>query len=65
VLMHGYYVVPQWYSATHRVAYKNTLAYPSKLPLYYGATDWIISTWWLKSPAPSPKPSSTPPQPQH
>nr|WP_322043568.1 extracellular solute-binding protein [Paraburkholderia sp. J67] len=49
VLMHGYYVVPQWYSATHRVAYKNTLAYPSTLPLYYGATDWIISTWWLKT----------------
>ncbi|MDR3098099.1 MAG: extracellular solute-binding protein [Paraburkholderia sp.] len=47
VLMHGYYVVPQWYSATHRVAYKNTLAYPAKLPLYYGAIDWIISTWWF------------------
>ncbi|SDB98018.1 extracellular solute-binding protein [Paraburkholderia lycopersici] len=48
VLMHGYYVVPQWYSATHRVAYRNTLAYPAKLPLYYGANDWIISTWWFK-----------------
>ncbi|WP_233272697.1 extracellular solute-binding protein [Paraburkholderia acidisoli] len=48
VLMHGYYVVPQWYSATHRVAYRNTLAYPAKLPLYYGAGDWIISTWWRK-----------------
>ncbi|WP_395067551.1 extracellular solute-binding protein [Paraburkholderia silvatlantica] len=55
VLMHGYYVVPQWYSATHRVAFKNTLAYPAKLPLYYGANDWIISTWWLKSP-PRPQP---------
>jgi len=48
VLMHGYYVVPQWYSATHRVAFRNTLAYPAKLPLYYGANDWIISTWWFK-----------------
>ncbi|WP_415765151.1 extracellular solute-binding protein [Paraburkholderia sp. J10-1] len=55
VLMHGYYVVPQWFSATHRVAFKNTLAYPAKLPLYYGANDWIISTWWLKSP-PRPQP---------
>ena len=54
VLMHGYYVVPQWYSATHRVAYKNTLAYPAKLPLYYGANDWIISTWWFK-PQPGPQ----------
>jgi microcin C transport system substrate-binding protein len=48
LLMHGYYVVPQWYSATHRVAYKHSLAYPEKLPLYYGANDWIISTWWFK-----------------
>jgi microcin C transport system substrate-binding protein len=54
VLMHGYYVVPQWYSATHRVAYKNTLAYPSTLPLYYGAIDWIISTWWLSGEHPPP-----------
>lgn len=48
VLMHGYYVVPQWYSATHRVAYRKSLAYPPTLPLYYGAGDWIISTWWFK-----------------
>jgi microcin C transport system substrate-binding protein len=51
VLMHGYYVVPQWYSATHRIAYKRTLRYPDTLPLYYSAEDWIVSTWWL---APSP-----------
>jgi microcin C transport system substrate-binding protein len=55
VLMHGYYVVPQWFSATHRVAFRNTLAYPAKLPLYYGANDWIISTWWFK-PQPGAKP---------
>jgi microcin C transport system substrate-binding protein len=48
VLMHGYYVVPQWYNATHRVAFRNTLAYPATLPRYYGANDWIISTWWIK-----------------
>jgi microcin C transport system substrate-binding protein len=57
VLMHGYYVVPQWFSAKHRVAYKNTLAYPAKLPLYYGANDWIISTWWFK---PQPGPQAAP-----
>ncbi len=59
VLMHGYYVVPQWYSSTHRVAYRNTLAYPAKLPLYYDATDWILSAWWFK-----PQSQSTP-DPQH
>jgi microcin C transport system substrate-binding protein len=48
VLMHGYYVVPHWYSAKHRVAYRNTLAYPAALPLYYTADDWVTSTWWFK-----------------
>ncbi|CAH2906712.1 MAG: ABC transporter, substrate-binding protein (cluster 5, nickel/peptides/opines) [uncultured Paraburkholderia sp.] len=50
VLMHGYYVVPHWYSATHRVAFKRGLAWPSKLPLYYGAEGWITSTWWFARP---------------
>ncbi|GJH28126.1 extracellular solute-binding protein [Caballeronia novacaledonica] len=54
VLMNGYYVVPHWYSATHRVAYRNTLGFPSTLPLYYGAEEWIISTWWAKA-APAAK----------
>jgi microcin C transport system substrate-binding protein len=48
VLMHGYYVIPQWYSASHRIAFKNTLAYPATLPLYYTADGWITSTWWFK-----------------
>ncbi|MFJ1212119.1 extracellular solute-binding protein [Burkholderia pyrrocinia] len=46
VLMHGYYAVPQWYSTTHRIAYKRTLAYPQTLPLYYSAEGWVVSTWW-------------------
>jgi len=49
VLMHGYYVIPQWYSATHRIAFRNTLAWPAQLPRYYSATDWVISTWWFKT----------------
>ncbi len=48
VLMHGYYAVPQWYSTTHRIAYKRTLAYPQTLPLYYSAEGWVVSTWWAK-----------------
>jgi microcin C transport system substrate-binding protein len=48
VLMHGYYVIPQWYSASHRIAFRNTLAYSATLPLYYTAEDWITSTWWFK-----------------
>ena len=46
VLMHGYYVLPQWYSPAHRLAYRRGLAYPSTLPLYYGAEGWVVSTWW-------------------
>ncbi|WP_310129093.1 extracellular solute-binding protein [Paraburkholderia terricola] len=58
VLMHGYYVVPHWYSATHRVAFKRGLAWPKTLPLYYGAEGWITSTWWFAQPQP---PSSSQP----
>ena len=47
VLMHGYYMVPHWYSATHRVAYRRGMEWPKTLPLYYSANDWIISTWWF------------------
>ncbi|MGI4984230.1 MAG: extracellular solute-binding protein [Janthinobacterium lividum] len=52
VLMHGYYVVPQWYSAEHRVAYRRGLAYPPTLPRYYSAANWILSTWWEAPDAP-------------
>ncbi|KDB07690.1 ABC-type transporter, periplasmic subunit [Burkholderia sp. lig30] len=48
VLMHGRYAIPQWYSTTHRIAYKRTLAYPTALPLYYSAEGWVVSTWWIK-----------------
>jgi microcin C transport system substrate-binding protein len=49
VLLHGYYVIPQWYSSSHRVAYKRALAFPSTLPLYYQPENWVISTWWRKA----------------
>ncbi|HEY1996807.1 extracellular solute-binding protein [Paraburkholderia sp.] len=51
VLMHGYYVIPHWYSTSHRVAFKRGMAWPKTLPLYYSASDWITSTWWF---APQP-----------
>jgi microcin C transport system substrate-binding protein len=47
VLMNGHYVVPHWFSTTHRVAYNRTLRFPVTLPLYYSAEEWIVSTWWL------------------
>lgn len=48
VLLHGEYMVPNWYTPVHRVAYKSHLAYPKKLPLYYNAESWMLRTWWKK-----------------
>lgn len=48
VLLYGEYLVPNWYIATHRVAYWDHFGMPEKLPLYYGAETWMLSTWWKK-----------------
>ncbi|HCC55145.1 MAG TPA: ABC transporter substrate-binding protein [Desulfobulbaceae bacterium] len=45
VLWYGYYVVPNWYLAQHRVAYRNIFARPEKLPLYYSPFQALM-TWW-------------------
>ncbi len=47
VLLNGEYLVPNWYIAEHRVAFRKRLAHPDTLPLYYNATDWALETWWL------------------
>lgn len=46
VLRNKYLVVPNWYSSTHRVAYRNRFGMPAKMPLYYAAEPYVISTWW-------------------
>jgi microcin C transport system substrate-binding protein len=48
VLLYGEYVVPNWFIATHRIAYWNRFDMPVRLPLYYGAESWMLSTWWKK-----------------
>jgi microcin C transport system substrate-binding protein len=49
VLRHNYYVVPQWYSSTFRIAYRSgKFEKPAVMPQYYQAEDWVISTWWKK-----------------
>jgi len=49
VLRHGHYVIPQWYSSTHRVAYRaGKFEQPEVKPLYYTADNWVVSTWWRK-----------------
>ena len=47
VLWYGYYVVPNWYLANHRLAFIAKLRHPEKLPLYYSYEQWL-DTWWLQ-----------------
>ncbi len=49
VLWHGYYVVPNWYLAYHRIAYRDLFARPETLPLYYSPHQALM-TWWRKEP---------------
>ena len=48
VLLHGEYVVPNWFIATHRIAYWDRFGRPEQLPLYYGAESWMLRTWWRR-----------------
>jgi microcin C transport system substrate-binding protein len=49
VLRHNYFVVPQWYSSTFRIAYRSgKFEKPAVMPQYYQSEDWVISTWWRK-----------------
>ena len=47
-LMHGHYIIPHYFSRTHRIAYRQTLGVPKTLPTYYTPQEWVISTWWEK-----------------
>jgi microcin C transport system substrate-binding protein len=50
VLLHKYIVVPHWFSSTHRVAYRSRFGIPEKMPLYYAADPYVISSWWQQKP---------------
>jgi microcin C transport system substrate-binding protein len=50
VLLHKYIVVPHWYLATHRVAYRNRFGIPQVPPKYYQADPYVISSWWQVKP---------------
>ena len=58
VLRHGWYLVPHFHLATHRVAFSYRLGYPAKLPTYYAAQPWMSRTWWLE-----PDPKAVAPEP--
>lgn len=54
VLMNGYYVIPNWYSASHRVSYRKELVYPDRLPSYFTAEGWVLGNWWRGDLPPAP-----------
>lgn len=45
VLWYGYYTVPNWYLAFHRLAYSRDFMQPENQPLYYSPLD-LLMTWW-------------------
>lgn len=52
VLLHNEYLIPNWYIATHRVAYRNELAYPDTLPKYFAdPASWMMTVGWYRNEA--------------
>lgn len=47
VLWYGYYVVPNWYLDSHRLAYRNIFKRPATTPLYYQPFE-LLMTWWRR-----------------
>jgi len=48
VLLDGEYLVPNWFTPTHRIAYWDKFGFPEQLPLYYSATEWMLRFSWSK-----------------
>jgi microcin C transport system substrate-binding protein len=47
VITHGHYLLPQWYSPVHRLAYNAwRLQQPPVAPPYSRAETWAMHTWW-------------------
>jgi len=48
VLLAGRYLVPNWYSDRHRLAWWQGLEHPERLPRYFQAEEWVASLWWAE-----------------
>lgn len=48
VLLHGEYLVPNWYIDTHRIAYRDKFNMPETLPLYFEPLSWLLKTWSVR-----------------
>lgn len=47
VLLHNWFVVPQWHIDSHRVAYWNKFSRPETAPKYDPGFNQAVQTWWL------------------
>ncbi|MEG2046349.1 MAG: extracellular solute-binding protein [Comamonas sp.] len=57
IIVQGHYLIPQWYSTTHRMVYDAwRLQLPATVPDYSPGELWAIYTWWARSPAGKPAP---------
>ncbi len=52
-IVHGHYLIPQWFSDTHRLAYnRQRLAKPAATPSYTQNPEvWVMDTWWARPPS--------------
>lgn len=51
LIAHGYYLIPQWSGATHRMAYNaKRLGFPTVVPPYFSSETWAIAYWWSRQP---------------
>lgn len=48
VLLNGEYLVPNWFTPVHRVAYWDKFGFPGQLPLYYSAMEWMLRFSWSR-----------------
>ena len=50
-IAHGHYLIPQWSSTTHRMAYNQwRLEHPAQIPPYSTGEEWVMDTWWTRMP---------------
>jgi len=47
VLLQGEYLVPNWYTGLHRIAFWKKFGQPKTVPLYYNVSTWMMETWWM------------------
>jgi len=48
LLWNEYFMVPNWFINSHRIAYYNKFSRPDSLPLYFQATNYVLQTWSVK-----------------